>query len=72
MPGNRLEVELPPGSAGREVTVFLLLLDQETAPIDGFSDLAAIAADSEIQRELADINREFAIADMDGLAQLIQ
>lgn len=68
LPGNKLEVELPPGSEGQEVTVFVLLPNQKMASSSRFADLAAMAADLEIQRELVDINSEFSIAEADGLA----
>lgn len=68
LPGKKLEVELPPGSEGQEVTVFVLLPNQEMASSSRFADLTAMAADLEIQRELADVDGEFAIAEADGLA----
>lgn len=68
LPGNKLEVELPPGSEGQEVTVFVLLPRQQIDSSSRFNDLAAMAADLEIQRELAEIDDEFAITEVDGLA----
>ena len=67
LPGNRLEVELPPGSEGQEVTVFVLLPIRQAVPSAQFADIAEMAADPDIQREIAAIGAEFAIADMDGL-----
>ena len=68
LPGNKLEVELPPGSEGQEVTIFVLLPNQKTAASIRFADLAVMAADLEIQGELVDIDSEFAITEADGLA----
>ncbi|MBE9075977.1 hypothetical protein IQ241_01470 [Romeria aff. gracilis LEGE 07310] len=69
LPGNRIEVQLPSGSEGQKVDIFVVL------PMPGVSpdpqvraaQLAQMAADPDIQAELADINTEFAIAQMDGL-----
>lgn len=69
LPGNRLEVELPPGSEGKEVTVFVLLPIESVAASAQFADIAEMAADLDIQREVAAITAEFVIADMDGLEQ---
>lgn len=68
LPGNKLEVELSPGSEGQEVTVFVLLPNQKMASSNKFADLAVMAADREIQRALVEIDREFEIAEADGLA----
>ena len=35
---------------------------------DDFNDLASMAADVDVQRELRVLNQEFAFAEMDGLA----
>ncbi len=59
LPGNRLEVQLPPGSGGKEVNVFIVLPTQASAAQPQFPDLAEMAADPDIQRELAAINAEF-------------
>lgn len=67
LPGNRLEVELPPGSEGQEVNVFIVLPGQAPAAQPQFSDLAEMAADPDVQGELAAINAEFAVTEMDGL-----
>lgn len=71
LPGNRLEVQLPSGTEGQEVSVFVVLPNQthekKIETQTRFFDLTEMAADSDIQRELAAINSEFAIAEMDGL-----
>jgi hypothetical protein len=67
LPGNRVEVQLPSGSEGQEVNVFIVL----TLPLTSSSlaaQLAQMAADPDIQTELSAIDSEFAIAQMDGLA----
>jgi hypothetical protein len=68
LPGNRVEVQLPSGSEGQDVNVFIVL---PTLPLTSSSiatQLAQMAADPDIQTELAAIDAEFAIAQMDGLA----
>ena len=69
LPGNRLEVQLPPGSEGREVNVVVVLAEQVLDTQAQLDDLAEMAADPDIQRELSIINAEFSIAEMDGLAE---
>jgi hypothetical protein len=67
LPGNRVEVQLPSGSEGQEVNVFIVL----TLPLTSSSlaaQLAQMATDPDIQSELSAIDSEFAIAQMDGLA----
>ena len=69
LPGNRVEVQLPSGSEGQEVNVFIvlpmvsLLIDSQNQA----AQLAKMAEDSDIQSELAAINAEFAMTQMDGL-----
>ena len=67
LPGNRLEVQLPPGSEGKDVNVFIVLPAQVPDTQSRFSELGEMAADPDIQRELAAINAEFAVTEMDGL-----
>jgi len=67
LPGNRLEVQLPPGSEGREVSIFVVLAEPILDAATQFDDLAEMAADPDIQRELAVINADFSAAEMDGL-----
>lgn len=67
LPGNRLEVELPSGSEGKEVNVFVVLSTEEVPVLEpephnqhagSHSDLASMAADPDIQTELAAIRSE--------------
>lgn len=67
LPGNRLEVQLPPGSEGKDVNVFIVLPAQDLDTQSRLSELGEMAADPDIQKELAAINAEFAITEMDGL-----
>jgi hypothetical protein len=67
-PDNRLEVQLPPSSEGQEVDVFIVLSTNTLNKQAPYSDLAEMAADPDIQREIAAINAEFLVAEMDGLA----
>lgn len=67
LPGNRLEVQLPPGSEGKNVNVFIVMPAQAPDAQARLSDLAEMATDPDIQRELAAINAEFAVTEMDGL-----
>jgi hypothetical protein len=69
LPGNRIEVQIPSGSEGQDVTVFIVL-PTEISPINpNHTDLLLqMAQDPEIQTELAAIDREFAVTQMDGLA----
>ncbi|MEN8444754.1 MAG: hypothetical protein ABG776_07060 [Cyanobacteria bacterium J06555_13] len=67
LPGDRLEVQLPPGSEGKEVTVFIVLPTNPTHSKPQYADLAEMAADPDIQGEIAAINTEFLAAEMDGL-----
>ncbi|NJK51694.1 MAG: hypothetical protein HC936_00985 [Leptolyngbyaceae cyanobacterium SU_3_3] len=55
--GNKIELELPPGSGGQEVGVFVVLpqMDLSRSTADQNADLAAMANDPEIQAELAAI-----------------
>ena len=66
-PGNRLEVQLPPGSEGRDVNIFVVLSTDNLDTHTRYSDLAEMAADPDIQREIAAINGEFIVTEMDGL-----
>lgn len=67
LPGNRLEVQLPPGSEGKDVNVFIVLPAQTPDTQAQLSELSEMATDPDIQRELAAINAEFAVTEMDGL-----
>lgn len=66
-PSNRLEVQLPPGSEGQDVNVFVVLSTNTPDIRTQYSDLAEMAADPDIQREIAAINNEFLVTEMDGL-----
>jgi hypothetical protein len=68
LPGNRVEVQLPSGSEGQEVNVFIVLPTLPLIPSSIAAQLAQMAADPDIQTELSAIDAEFAIAQMDGLA----
>lgn len=68
LPGNRVEVQLPSGSEGQDVNVFIVLPTLPLTPSSIATQLAQMAADPDIQTELAAIDAEFAIAQMDGLA----
>jgi hypothetical protein len=73
LPGNKIELEIPPGSEGQEVEVFVVL--PATVPPTTFSlspqnvsaALDEMAIDPDIQSELAAIDAEFAVALLDGL-----
>jgi mannitol/fructose-specific phosphotransferase system IIA component (Ntr-type) len=67
LPGNRVEFQLPSGSEGQEVNVFIVLPSLQIDLSNISAQLAQMAADPDIQTELAAINSEFAIAQMDGL-----
>lgn len=60
LPGNKIELELPPGSEGQEVGVFVVLprMELSRSTSDQQADLAAMANDPEIQAELAAIASE--------------
>jgi hypothetical protein len=68
LPGNRIEVQIPSGSEGQDVTVFIVL-PTEISPViyDRHNLLLQMAQDPEIQTELAAIDREFGVTQMDGL-----
>jgi hypothetical protein len=68
LPGNRVEIQLPSGSEGQEVNVFIVLPNLPLTSSNLAAQLAQMAADPEIQSELSAIDSEFAIAQMDGLA----
>lgn len=69
LPGNRIEIQLPSLSEGEEVDVFIVLPPTMSLPStqDRSAQLAQMAEDPEIQAELAAINAEFTIAQLDGL-----
>ncbi len=69
LPGNRIEVQIPSGSEGQDVTVFIVLPTEISTIKPNHTDLLVqMAQDPEIQTELAAIDREFAVTQMDGLA----
>jgi hypothetical protein len=66
--GNRVEVQLPSGSEGQEVNVFIVLPTTSLqGPQNPTALLPKMAEDPEIQSEMAVINAEFAVSQMDGL-----
>ena len=69
LPGNRIEIQLPSLSEGEEVDVFIVLPTTISSPNvqDRSAQLAQMAEDPDIQMELAAIDVEFTIAQMDGL-----
>ncbi len=68
LPGNRLEVQLPDGAEGQEVEVFIVMpIVPARTPDPKIALLAEMSRDPGIQAEIAAINREFAVAEMDGL-----
>ena len=73
LPDNRIEIDLPPGTAGQQVTVFVVLTEQSSNPdhsvLKSASALAQMAADPEIQAELKAIDTEFKVTEMDGLQE---
>jgi len=69
LPGNRIEIQLPSLAEGDEVDVFVVL-PPETSTIESqnrAAQLAQMAADQEIQAQLAAIDAEFSVAEADGL-----
>lgn len=66
LPGNRIEVQLPPGSEGQEVDIFIVLPMTTQIWQNPAAELARMAEDPEIQTELAAINAEFERTQMDG------
>ena len=65
------EIEQAPDYLINEVLDFLLLIKNKERKKDNNTNLErqlqAMAEDPEIQTEIADINREFLITEMDGL-----
>ncbi|WP_404788978.1 hypothetical protein [Altericista sp. CCNU0014] len=55
LPGNRIEVQLPSGSEGQEVDIFIVLpiANLPTNHQDQVADLNEMAKDPDIQNELA-------------------
>jgi hypothetical protein len=69
LPGNRIEVQIPSGSEGQNVTVFVVLPTEIPPLPPNHADLLLqMSQDLEIQAELAAISREFEITQMDGLS----
>lgn len=61
LPDNRIEIDLPPGTAGQQVTVFVVLTNPPEAttsdPFQGnHTDLEKIAANPNIQADLTAFN----------------
>lgn len=60
LPDNRIEIDLPPGTAGQQVTVFVVLTNPEAAsspsPLDSHIDLEKAEADPNIQVGLTALN----------------
>jgi hypothetical protein len=69
LPGNRIEVQIPSGSEGQDVNVFIVL-PTEILPISpSHTDLLLqMSQDPDIQTELAAIDHEFEATQIDGLA----
>jgi len=67
LPGDRLEVQLPPGSEGQDVNVFIVLSANTSGTQSRYVDLAEMATDPDIQREMTAISDEFLVTEMDGL-----
>jgi hypothetical protein len=69
LPGNRIEVQIPSGSEGQEVNVFIVLpTESPSAPHINTNSLLQMSQDPEIQVELAAIEHEFETTQIDGLA----
>ncbi len=69
LPGNRIEVQIPSGSEGQEVNVFVVLpAEIPPAPPNHTNPLLQMSQDPDIQAELAAIEHEFETTQMDGLA----
>ncbi len=68
LPGNRIEIQIPSGSEGQDVNVFIVL-PAEAAPLPpSHTDLLLqMSQDPDIQAELAAIEHEFEATQMDGL-----
>jgi hypothetical protein len=68
LPGNRLEVQLPDGAEGQEVEVFIVMpITPDRTPDPRTALLAEMSRDPFIRAEIAEIDREFAVTEMDGL-----
>lgn len=65
LPDNRIEIELPPGTAGQQVTVFIVLTDNSVttskSPPASSSELKKIAADPDDIKELAESNSIYTV-----------
>jgi hypothetical protein len=64
LPGNRVEVQLPSGSEGQEVDIFIVLPIANSSPSqqDRTTDLIRMAKDPDIQNELAAVRSAEALA----------
>jgi hypothetical protein len=67
LPGNRVEVQLPSGSEGQNVDVFIVLAVTPLSGAEYSAQLSKMAEDEDIQAELTTINAEFSTTEMDGL-----
>jgi hypothetical protein len=67
LPGNRVEVQLPYGSEGQNVDVFIVLAVTPLSGAEYSAQLSKMAEDEDIQAELTTINAEFSTTEMDGL-----
>lgn len=62
LPDNRIEIDLPPGTAGQQVTVFVVLTDNNPKattnkrPLASPAELETMPAAPNIQSELAVLN----------------
>lgn len=69
LPGNQIEVQIPSGSEGQEVNVFIVLpAEIQPASSSNTNLLLKMSQDPEIQAELAATRHEFETTQMDGLA----
>jgi hypothetical protein len=69
LPGNRIEVQIPSGSEGQDVNVFIVLPAEISPMPPSHTDLLLqMSQDPEIQAELVAIEYEFEATQMDGLA----
>jgi hypothetical protein len=67
LPGNRVEVQLPSGSEGQSVDVFIVLAVTPQSGAEYSAQLSKMAEDPDVQAELTAINAEFSTTEMDGL-----
>ena len=58
LPGNKIEVELPPGSEGQDVTVFVVLPQEASPQPFNVLEFLAAAREKHASRSAADIDRQ--------------